>query len=208
MSSASFYRSFVPVGDSLIGIINYLFPIYKSNYKNCVSISASSTGGIWDVNSLINPLRNSRSSYDNWASDNVTKSNVTVHFHKHLIDITNYSIRSHSNHSHHHPKSWQLDGSLDGVHWEYVDSQKDTTYFNSKMNETKTFPVKKTGTFLYFRFTQTDVNHSGDNFFDLGKLEFFGKIIKMSKLPGILRTKCYVRSRMYSYIFTIFVIRS
>lgn len=201
------YKTIVPSSDSLNGIINYLYPIYKSYYHNVISISASSTATGWNVNSLIDPSMSGTSQNHNWASNKASKSNVTVYFHKHLIMITNYSIRTQSNHTYDHPKSWQLDGSFDGKNWQFIDSQTNVDCFKSAPNQTKTFAVKNSGMYLYFRFTQTDINWSYLHYFDLGKLEFFGEIVKMSSLPNIKRTKCVKPGiGLFNHLFVILFI--
>ena len=102
-------------GDSLDGIIMYLYKSFSKNYETYVSVKASSTlyKDGWRDEPLIIPTRNSTSKDDNWASLNVSESNFTICFHKNIVDITKYSLKSHSNHQFDHPKSWIVEGSID-----------------------------------------------------------------------------------------------
>ena len=159
-------KTFQTSEDSLDGIINYIYNSNKENYETFVSVKTSSTyyGSGWREEALIIPTRNSTTNSDNWASNDEEKSNFTVYFHKHVIGITKYSLRSQSGHENDHPKSWVVEGSFDGLKWHLIDEENDRTELVGKGN-LKTFEAKYKGKYSYFRFTQTGLNSYNTIFF-------------------------------------------
>ena len=170
-------KKFDTSGDSLNGIIKYLHNSFKENYETYVSVKASSThySSGWREDALIIPTRSSTTHEDNWASLNQAKQNFTVYFHKHVIDITKYSFRTQSSHGNDHPKTWTVEGSMDGRKWRLIDEKKDRTELCGK-GKLKTYTTKYKGKYSYFRFTQTGTNSIDGHYFDLGKVEFFGTL--------------------------------
>ena len=195
-------KSFEASGDSLDGVILYLYNSFNKNYDTYVSVKSSSTIYIddWREEALIIPTRNSTSSIDNWASFDVEKSNFTIYFHKHVVDITHYSFRSQSNHPYDHPKSWVVEGSLDGKNWEIIDEEKDRTELCG-IGKLKTFEVGHKGKYSYFKFTQTEPNNFNRHCFDLGKVEFFGALY--TKYSFLNVPSLYCRRKTSSFLIFI-----
>ena len=194
---------FSPIGNSLKGIINYIYPIYKDNYDKIVTVQPSSTSGKetnWRSEALIIPTRTSTQMCDSWASDAVPNSWFMVHFHKHLISISHYSMRTQSNHSVDHPKSWKIEGSLDGENWNPIDSKNNYPELDGP-NLLRTFKVTNKGRYSYFKVTQTDVNNDDHNDFDLSKIEFFGTLVDLQSFPLICSNKGI--KGMHKLIFAI-----
>ena len=193
----------VPNGNTLNGVINYIYPIFKDNYNKIVTVQASSTNAAgWKSDALIIPTRNSTQMSDNWASDNEPNSWFIVHFHRHLISITHYSMRTQSNHGCEHPKSWKIEGSLDGENWNLIDEKNEYTEL-SGANILRTFRATNRGRYSYFRVNQTGINSSGSNYFDLGKIEFFGTLVDLQSFPLICTNKGIKRVNRILCMFSI-----
>ena len=195
-----------PIGDSLNGIINHLYYSLTENYHFFVSVISSSTLSQCDEQALIIPTRDSTADIDNWASQNIAKSNFTVYFHKHVIDITHYSFRTQNVNYCDHPKTWILEGSLDGKAWHLIDEQEGLTELSAP-GVLKTFAVKKKGRYSCFKFTQTGLNSYNQHLFDLGKVEFFGVLYSTNMLQRIRSLNCQRRMNSSFLLFIILLLK-
>jgi hypothetical protein len=75
-----------------------------------------------------------------------------------------------------YPKSWVVEGSLDGMNWTEIDRQTDNEAFN-KNPETASFRISKPVESRFIRLSQTDKNHEGKDFLGyLYVVEFFGTL--------------------------------
>jgi hypothetical protein len=76
-----------------------------------------------------------------------------------------YTISSANDAKLRDPKSWVLDGSLDGTNWVQLDTRQDQD-FNSRF-ETKIYDFKNTVAYKYYRLTV--VTNLGDNLFQMAE---------------------------------------
>jgi hypothetical protein len=75
-----------------------------------------------------------------------------------------------------YPKSWIVEGSLDGANWTELDRQTDNEDFKTDIS-TASFSISTVVEVRLIRFTQTDKNHDGTDFLgELELVEFFGTL--------------------------------
>ena len=203
MLSKIFIQNILYTADKLDGVIKYLYRTHPNTYLiNLIHSHPSSTDPQWCSEAPIDPSNTGPSMQNNWASKNLPNSYYSIYFPKHLIELTHYTLQTQTNHSLDTPKSWRLDGSIDGINWENIDIKsnvqetKNTQGYSYIVNVNKVVPK-----YSHFKFTQTDVNHSGINFFDIGKIEFFGKLFL---------SKCFTTKQLitinYFILINIFII--
>ena len=102
---------------------------------------------------------------------------ICFDFKKMKIEISNYSIKSHSfDINSTHIKNWVIEISNDGNEWEKIDERNEITELNG-INLVKSFSIEMTKPFRYIRFITSKPNFINDDGFALGKLEFYGNII-------------------------------
>ena len=89
---------------------------------------------------------------------------------------------------------------MDGKKWNLIDKKSNRNDLVGA-GYMKTFDAQYKGKYSYFRITQTGINSSGNKYFDLGKVEFFGTLYTKYSLKGT----CYCR-RKTSYLFMFMVI--
>jgi hypothetical protein len=83
----------------------------------------------------------------------------------------------------HYPKSWVVEGSLDGTNWTEIDRQTDNADFE-KYQETASFRISKPVECRFIRLSQTGKNHQGKDYLgDLLVVEFFGTLSAVGGLP-------------------------
>jgi hypothetical protein len=157
---------------SLDGIIASLTRRYGGNVHNqgIVTISASSLLGkdhqgrnAADLNS--DSLFCSRNKSDSW---------LCYDFKDRRVILTRYSMRSAFRPF---PKSWVIEGSLNGTSWMQLDKQMNTKDLIGQ-NRVVSFPVSTVAESRFIKLSMTGNDHSGDSFFCLSAVEFFGTLIE------------------------------
>jgi len=129
---------------------------------------------------MIDYDRTKEESQSNWCSNNIENSYFIIEFPKNRVHVTDYSLVSRNYAPADMPRTWRLDGSLNGVNWHYIDKVENYEGLKEK-NTLKTFHVKKPGAYKLFRFMQTGPSSRNLSFFTLGKVELFGEILRLNK---------------------------
>ena len=167
---------------SLDGIINYVTKTYKDDLNIYIRTSNSShtiDQFNWGDSNALLDLGSTSGASSCFCSKNEPFSNVTIYFLKHTVLLKSYTITSRPMDSVDMLKSWNIYGSNNNHNWTYIDSKGPTN--DLIFSQTKeTYNVDKPGKFKYFRITQTGPNSSGNNFFLLGKIEFFGELFDIN----------------------------
>ena len=116
-----------------------------------------------------------------WQSQGETVNQwLTVKLTDYCIYLSNYSVQTYSNeYEGQHPKSWKIEGSLQGGQKQELDQVGQST--TSRGLSIQTRPSKKRGPFDTFTITQTGINWLDQNYFTVHKLDFFGVIIPKSR---------------------------
>jgi hypothetical protein len=93
------------------------------------------------------------------------------------VEVRRYSIRSQFDLGRGacHPKSWGIEGSVDGDEWVILDGKQDNSELNDK-NVTKSWSTTKDMKSRYIRLRLTGKNHSGNDELWLSSFEIFGTI--------------------------------
>ena len=191
----------------LNGVIHYLYNKYQHDlyFLRYIHVRASSTYKIegWNELAPVDPSKTGTSTSDSWASTNTKNSNYSIFFPRHTLIITDYTLQTQSNHLKDHPKTWVLEGSKDGINWYEIDHQQNVQETNQQIQYPYTVNINKTikTAYSHFRFTQTDVNHGKRDFFDIGKIEFFGKLIHIRYFLKSCST-----TNKYKFIYFIYII--
>jgi hypothetical protein len=95
---------------------------------------------------------------------------ISWDFREMRIRPTHYTMMATS------PKSWVVEGSLDGTHWTEIDRQTDNKDFE-KFREMASFPISRPVECRFIRLSQTGKNHQGkDCLGNLHVVEFFGTL--------------------------------
>lgn len=84
--------------------------------------------------------------------------------------IKNYTITSANDAPERDPKSWTLQGSLDGNNWNTIDSRANENF--SYRNQTRIFSINNNTGYQFYRFNLS--NHSG-TILQLAEIELFGQ---------------------------------
>ena len=110
-----------------------------------------------------------------WFSKNEPNSYIQFDFKSIRVCLTHYSLKSDGA-TGYHLLSWILEVSNDGSTWEAVD-ERNTQDLNG-IYMVKTYECgKRSDSFVRFvRMRQTGNNSSGDNYFILSEIEFFGQL--------------------------------
>jgi hypothetical protein len=74
------------------------------------------------------------------------------------------------------PKSWVVEGSLDGQSWTEIDRKTNNQDFTLVGYPIASFAVSNPAECRFIRLTQTDRRHNGDNHLLLRAVEFFGTL--------------------------------
>lgn len=165
---------------SLDGIINYVTTQYKSSLDKFIRTSSSSyNADNWGDSNALLDLSSTTERSSCFCSINEPFSNVSIYFLKHKVYLKSYTITSRPMESLDMLKSWNIYGSNDIFEWVYIDSKGPTNDLIVSQTK-KTYSVNKPGKFRYFRITQTGPNSSGRDAFLLGKIEFFGELLKIN----------------------------
>jgi hypothetical protein len=90
------------------------------------------------------------------------------------VKLTHYSMPSAWDHC---PKSWILEGSFNGTSWMQLDQRMNTNDLKGR-NRIASFPVSTVVESRFIRLRMIEPNHSGDWYFWLSAVEFFGTLIE------------------------------
>ena len=166
----------------LNGILYNLYYQNPTNYFSLVSIDGSKVNddGWSEKEVLINPSITGTSIKDAWCSFNEPYANISIHFSKHFLTLTNYTLKTRTTTANDFPTGWILYGSLDNKTWTMIDEKADVKELN-QLNLAKTYSVKQIGTYKHFRFIQTS-NSDNRYVFGLSKVEFFGKFTEKYRI--------------------------
>jgi hypothetical protein len=77
----------------------------------------------------------------------------------------------------HHPRSWIIEGSLDGMNWMILDEKQD----NNELRESdvwRSFAIGNQASVHQIRLRQTGLNHGGDHRVALSGFEIFGTLVE------------------------------
>jgi hypothetical protein len=158
--------------DSLNGIIASLTRRFDGNVhdRGIVTITASS---------LLGPECSGRNAADlnsDFPFSSALDSNAWLcyDFKDRRVSLTYYSMRSAFTRF---PKSWVIEGSLNGTSWTQVDERMNTTDLKGQ-NRVATFPVSRIVDSHFIRLRMIGPNHSGGWYFWLSAVEFFGTLIE------------------------------
>jgi hypothetical protein len=156
---------------SLDGIISYLTKKHGGNVQEngIVAITASSASSgdpDYDLRSMADL---DCASY--FASKNEPGQWVCWDFRAMRVRPTHYAIRAW------HPKSWVVEGLLDGSKWTAIDRKTDNQNFKNNWT-VASFAVSKPAEFRFLRLTQTGRSHTGNDALLLSAVEFFGTLFE------------------------------
>jgi hypothetical protein len=97
---------------------------------------------------------------------------VCYDFKRRRITPTHYSIRSCGNH---HLKSWAVEGSTSGYHWNELDRQVYSTEMNAPWT-TKAFVINYPEEVRMIRLRQIGLNQDENNRLSISGFEIFGEL--------------------------------
>lgn len=127
---------------------------------------------------------------NNYENDNYYFSNdednvfVLFDFKDKLIQLNNYSIRSHCDGKNcGHLRNWAVEASKDGEKWEEIDNRSDDSSLNEP-NTTSTFNVKK-GNNKFYRFIR--LRQTGYSWYDYPNYNSYHQGFRFIELFGKLQ---------------------
>jgi hypothetical protein len=162
-------------GRPLDGIIAHLTRRCGGNAadRGVVAVTASS------VNSQTNAAKNvlNLTGQTRYGSKRAPGQWICIDFKDSEVAVAHYSIRSQFNAGvdAFHPKSWVLEGSMDGSVWTEFDAQRDNSQLNGQ-NLTATWATKRSKNVRYVRLRQTGPNHARNDEMWLSGIELFGTL--------------------------------
>jgi E3 ubiquitin-protein ligase HECTD1 len=99
---------------------------------------------------------------------------VCYDFKSQKVQVTHYAIRSYEyGHGGSHPRSWVLEGSLDGTKWIEIDRREDDESLR-EMNRVAEFSVATVERAQFIRLRQTGKNWHGTQCLTISAFEIFG----------------------------------
>jgi hypothetical protein len=166
-------RYFKPDPDQpLNGIIAYLNSKGGGNAHTAglISVSESSVNGARNGYNTL--YFDSLDAY--FMSQNRANQWVCYDFKGQKVQATHYSIRSYDYGSGgSHPRSWVVEGSLDGVKWVEIDRRDDDVWLN-EMNRVAEFTVATVERAQFIRLRQTGKNWHGTQCLAISAFEIYG----------------------------------
>jgi hypothetical protein len=157
---------------SLDGIIAHLTRKYSDKVRTneILAITSKST---WkpgcEPEQVAHLNTNSR-----FVSENGTGEWICWDFRERRIRPTHYTIACP------YLKSWVIEGSLDGLrdNWTEIDRQTNNQDFTNVKDHSRmaSFACSNHQEFRFIRLTQTDHNHTGDDYLSIYTVEFFGAL--------------------------------
>lgn len=159
------------------GIFNHLQTQTGGKIENEISFTASSVNSGDNFQPKNVALFGDQNNY--FHSLNEENSWICFDFKDRRVVPTHYTVKSVNwGVNNHHPKSWQIEGSIDNSSWETIDEEKNCTFLNGK-SHVHTFAMNHpTSTeFRYIRMRQTDKNWCGCNYLIFDSFEIYGRLI-------------------------------
>jgi hypothetical protein len=149
------------------GIVSYV--VWEDRASLTIT-SKSENGRKHSVDNLYYGLDPKGPSY--FLSDNDSPNQwVCWDFSKRRVCPTHYTIES----MHNAPRSWVVEGSMDGRDWRTIDKHPNNSDLKQKPHR-HTFSVSKSLKCRFIRLTQTDENHKEDFDLDIYLFDFFGEL--------------------------------
>ena len=153
------------------GIVSYFL---SKNQRNKIFITASSQfSESYKVENLIDydssTIYGSLNRQDQWAC---------FRFDDYSVKVKNYAIKSSSfwGENYEHPKSWVLEGSLDGNEWFELSSVNNCNDLNKK-GVIQVFDVPNEKESKFIRIRQTGKNWKGNYCLNFESIEFYGDLL-------------------------------
>jgi len=113
-----------------------------------------------------------------WHSKNEPCQWLCYDFKERRVQPAAYSMKSdNSSAGYHHPKSWVVEVSNDGLGWSVVDRREDNSDLNGA-RVTKAFVVDVSGAFRMIRVRQTGKTYHGSDYVALTGFEVFGDLFE------------------------------
>ena len=173
--------NFVPTGDSLSGILEYLSRKSSVLYPHLVTANASGTyitNGWGEPNVVLNHGSNKGLYENNWCSEYSTNPYIIIHFPIHSLFLTHYSIMTHNISSGYlyGINSWRVDCSNDTNQWNNLHSVSESTALHS-IGIIKTFQTSSNDICHHIKITMTSQTNDPTSWrFILASVEFFGTL--------------------------------
>jgi hypothetical protein len=159
----------------LDGIISHLTSRFGGNVSDLgiVSVTSKSVNGDYEAKNAVDLTTDSKFGSSSPGEDEW----LCYDFKARRVEVRHYSIRSQFNQGRGacHPKSWVIEGSVDGDVWVELDRKRDNYELNDK-NVIKHWPTTKSMKSRYIRLRQTGKNHGGDYSLWISSFEVFGII--------------------------------
>jgi hypothetical protein len=163
---------------ALNGIVARLTNLCGGNvhHHNVVSITASSC-----ICHEYGPYRAADLASDShFESKDLPDSWICYDFKKMMVKPSSYTIRTWASNwgkGYQHPKSWVLEGSMDGQSWIELDTRAANDDLNDA-NITQTFSVSRSDEVQMIRLRLTGPNHHGSHELVITAFEIFGSLIE------------------------------
>jgi len=166
------------------GIIGWISTNHgRTNYRNPhntgkvkVHSSSLAKGSLW-------VLVDSTPS-DVWTKD-VPSSWFSIDFGPHRrVTVSNYSLRHGGNYVADTLRSWELQGSIDGVNWKSISKHTNDTSLNGPYASHSWEIINSNASYRFFRVLQIGRNSSNRNFLVLSGFEFFGVLHDVTSLDN------------------------
>lgn len=159
------------------GIIKYLKDKQLNKIEDEINITHSSVRGNGQESSNV-VLYERDDKY--FCSKNLQNSWICFEFKNHQVILTDYIIKTTVWNTNWNPKSWIVEGSLDGNTWDTLDEQKDCPYLKENNCVHKfTVSSQSSKSYRFIRFSQTGPNWADSYHFSLKRLELYGNIITL-----------------------------
>ncbi|MEH2287165.1 hypothetical protein [Nostoc sp.] len=140
--------------------------VWNNPANRLLAVTASSIGS-GDPNTLSNRQA------DQFYTGDLANSWVMFEFVGQL-KCQYYSIKSRSNDSNFYPRTWKLQGSIDGSTWVDLDSQNNNATLVSA-GQWLSLPISATVSYSKMRILQNGLDSSGYNYFCLDEVELYGE---------------------------------
>jgi hypothetical protein len=160
----------------LSGIIANLTSRFGGNVSDLgiVSVTSKSVHASYPPKNAVDLTADSK-----FLSQNAPDQWLCYDFLDRQVEVRNYSIRSQFDYGSGgaHPKSWVIEGSVDGENWTELDSRINNSELDAQ-NVTKTWRTTERMQSRYVRLRQTALNHCGSNYLIVSALELFGSLFE------------------------------
>ena len=164
-----------PIYNDMSGIITIFNIVYKSSLSKYLIATPSSTNeyvGRVGANDL---LKRDTNLETHWCSQDLPNSSVIITFKKHLLKLTQYTMRARGDGNWAMPINWVIEGSNNLIDWHFIKEEgpnQDLLLTKAQ----KTYNATADNFFKHYKFTQHLTQSPVDNFC-FSKLELFGHLI-------------------------------